>query len=564
MRRIMIAAAMVALAAPREAPAQPVSSDLVDQLYALTEECRDLGRPRRSVGRSAPPAGEQALAMLGWMLRVDSPVCREIPARAAARIDILIGTPERPDVPLAVLELGWRSAADGLGRVYTPELAERYGRVLWLLSDAPPSWPEWTEARQREWLSRPEQIALLEAFLAGSATGRQRQARMLAELRLRRDLPGHDPRRAAELFARAGDLARQAEILAEGDRAMAEARARDSAAAEARAREQAAAEAQARERATAEAQARERAAAEIETRDRAAAEAQARGRAAAEARARERAVAEAQARDRTMAEAQARERAASEVQARERATAEAQARERAAAEAQARERAIAEAQTRERAAAAAQARERATAEAQARERAAAPPPPRIASATPPTAPTPTQPPARAAPPPSPPVQVAQPAAEPPQTDLERTDTLRTLFAASIGGGSESCAALAEQLGRVRPSGTASLTADDIDRLERALGRDVNGIALTSGGRPMRPVLTRGLVDANGRLALVQIVSSSGSTDTDQMVLAAWARLAGRLALSPRAGRAVWVTLPPSFPAQQDGVTERPVPRSTCL
>ena len=552
---LLLAAATAGLAASDEAVAQPVGPALLDQLYTLTESCRDLGRPRRNAGRDAPPAEAQVAAMLGWMLQLDSPACRDLPARAAARIDILIGTPERPDVPLAFLALGWRSAAEGRGRTFNPRLAERYGRILWLLSDEPPSWPEWTDVRQNQWLSRPEQIALLDAYLSGSSTGRQRQARMLAELRLRRDLPGYDPRRAAELFGRAGDRARQAELLAHGSQGPADDRAAATVA-DSTPQHDAPVQRPSRE---APAEATRLAVATPQTPPVAPAP-----RTAPVQQAPQEAPAR-QTRPESPAPPTQREMPAQAArvpvqQARREAPAQltrpdppAQQREVLAQPAQV---PIPQAQ---RDGPAQQPRPApATQQAQ-----RAPP----ARQTPSSAPV--QQAQRGAP--APPtifqptlLQVGQRAAESAQTDQERADALRTLFAASLEGGSESCTALTAQLGRVRASTFAALTREDLDRIERALRSENSGITLNPGGRALRPVLTRGLLDASGRLVLAQIVSSSGSTAADQAVLAGWSRLTGRLTLASRSRGAAWVPLPPSFPTGEAAARERPAARSACL
>ena len=162
-----------------------------------------------------------------------------------------------------------------------------------------------------------------------------------------------------------------------------------------------------------------------------------------------------------------------------------------------------------------------------------------------------------------PLQLGQRAAESARTDQERVDALRTLYAAALAGGSESCTALEAQLGRVRPSTFASLTREDLGRIERALGSEETGITLNPGGRAIRPVLTRGLIDSGGRLVMAQMVSSSGSTAADQAVMAGWLRLAGRLTLSARPRGAAWVPLPPSFPVGE-GAPREPAVRSLCL
>lgn len=216
--RIWIAALAACLALPAPAAAQRRADvEMVRQLEALSEPCRASGRPQMDRRMHVLNYAGQAYDLLSWMLDLDPSHCPGLAAAAAARLQAEVGTPERADVPVQYLELARRSAAEGRGRPRDPEMADRYRRVLWLFAhDDRLDFPDWPPAARQQWLERPETIALLAGRLARSDEGEWRQARMLAALRLRRDLPGYDAQQAMTLYGRSYDRERQADLLSDG------------------------------------------------------------------------------------------------------------------------------------------------------------------------------------------------------------------------------------------------------------------------------------------------------------------------------------------------------------
>lgn len=219
---LLFAAALSAepVNAPAAAPPS-IEWAMADELQALVASCPAAQLPpgRRRMERSmhAPRPENVVLPQLNLMLRTDPQTCPGIAATAARRVRDLIGVPERPEVELGALALAREMAEEGLGMARDPALADRYGRVLWLLEFEQPELPRWTTAQQQAWLEQPATIALLDAYLTRyNYAAAFRQGRMLAELRLRRDLPGYDPEAALALYQRVIERERAAEILTDG------------------------------------------------------------------------------------------------------------------------------------------------------------------------------------------------------------------------------------------------------------------------------------------------------------------------------------------------------------
>lgn len=219
---LLFATALWAAPAITPAVAQPPSIEwaMADELQALVASCPAAqispGRRRMERAMHVPRPDNVVLPQLRLMLRADPRECPGIAAIAARRMRDLVGVPERPDVHTGVLALAREMAEEGLGMARDPELADRYGRVLWLFENEAPELPRWTAAQQQAWLERPETIVLLDAHLTHHRYAAFRQARMLAALRLRRDLPGYDPEAALALYQRAIERERYAEILTDG------------------------------------------------------------------------------------------------------------------------------------------------------------------------------------------------------------------------------------------------------------------------------------------------------------------------------------------------------------
>jgi hypothetical protein len=191
-------------------------SAMVDEL-AGTCDFRD----RRA--RIGVPAGgftdfmivNSYLRLLSRMLERDLPECPAAAAIAFTRA--AIGAPERADVDLGLLELGWRAAEQGQGMAADPALADRYGRMLWLFHDGSLDLPRWPEAERQAWLIRPETVALLRAHVLNGERPTRRASELLTGLLLSRDFPGYDPPRALVLIERAGDRLRISRLLSDGE-----------------------------------------------------------------------------------------------------------------------------------------------------------------------------------------------------------------------------------------------------------------------------------------------------------------------------------------------------------
>lgn len=217
---LLAAFAMLAAAAPAQAQRLDIGWDTADELEAMVAGCPSAQMPpgARAGARAmhVPSPARYVQRQLETMLRADPAACPGIAAAAARRVLALAGVPERPDAPVGFLALAREAAEEGLGMARDTSLADRYGRMEWLLSADPPELPRWTPEQQQAWLARPETIALLETVVAGNRNA-TRQAELLAELRLRRDLPGYDPEAALALFERAIEYDRYAELLTDGE-----------------------------------------------------------------------------------------------------------------------------------------------------------------------------------------------------------------------------------------------------------------------------------------------------------------------------------------------------------
>jgi len=147
------------------------------------------------------------LRKLDAALEVAPEACPGFRERAVAQAQLLVGDPIRGDADLGALGILEQAAREGRGMAADPALALRYRRLLWLLDDfgrregidptKPP--PDMNIAQGEAWLASPDVIALLEARVATAPT--DRAVRLLAEIRLRRDVPGYDPVRAIDLYA---------------------------------------------------------------------------------------------------------------------------------------------------------------------------------------------------------------------------------------------------------------------------------------------------------------------------------------------------------------------------
>jgi hypothetical protein len=155
-------------------------------------------------------------SLLRRMLEQPGPGCPDLPTATMAFIRAEIGEPERADVDLDLLGIGWRAAERGLGMAPDPALADRYGRMLWLFDSPPPDLPRWPEAERQAWLMRPETVALLQARVSDSELRTYRASELLTGLLLSPDAPGYDPQEALTLIEGSGDSLEISRLLSEG------------------------------------------------------------------------------------------------------------------------------------------------------------------------------------------------------------------------------------------------------------------------------------------------------------------------------------------------------------
>ena len=221
MRSLMPAfAALLTFSTAAAAEPSWLGWEAVDELEAAVASCPSARMPQgaraRAMAMHVHDIEGFMLRQLERMLRADPRACPGVAADAAARVRALAGLPERPDASPRVLALARIAAEEGLGMERDTELADRYGRMQWLLAVQAPELPRWSPEQQQAWLARPETVALLEGAVARNRHA-TRQATMLAELRLRRDLAGYDPEQALRLFEQAIAYERYAEVLTDGE-----------------------------------------------------------------------------------------------------------------------------------------------------------------------------------------------------------------------------------------------------------------------------------------------------------------------------------------------------------
>jgi len=222
MGKARLVAFLLVISASAGAPAQLPEPDwaMADTLEAAVSACPPAQMPpgeRASArGMHVPDPSAYVHRQLELMLHADPANCPGVAEDAASRLRVLVGAPERADVPIGLLGLLHQAAEEGLGMERDPGLADRLGRILWLLAWQEPDIPRWSEADRRAWLVQPDTLALLQAHVA-YFNGPTRQAVMLAELRLRSDLSLYDPREAARLFERAMEFERFADLLSDGE-----------------------------------------------------------------------------------------------------------------------------------------------------------------------------------------------------------------------------------------------------------------------------------------------------------------------------------------------------------
>lgn len=154
------------------------------------------------------------------MLRAPKNACPGTPGLAVIFLRQAVGDPVRPDADPSLIEMLRMAAHDGTGMAPDPALSFALHRHLWLIGGEREV-SGWNESERQAWLSDPDTIALLEARVAAAPTARS--IWLLANLRLRRDIPGYDPKRAAALLEKSPEIhqdlvrTRLASLLIEGE-----------------------------------------------------------------------------------------------------------------------------------------------------------------------------------------------------------------------------------------------------------------------------------------------------------------------------------------------------------
>lgn len=195
-------AALLAAALPSPTLAQRDDPYAETAYRALSFIVRSCDHPSL---RFSPPhvihASTEAERMIGRMLHVPDEICPGAAAAARLHLAAWVGEPDHPEIDLDRLRLLHGATARGLGGPADPALAERAGRLLWLLDSRPPALG-WSEAEREAWLADPKTLALLRANVA-SPRRTLRASELLGTLLLRRDGPGYDPAQAVALLERA-------------------------------------------------------------------------------------------------------------------------------------------------------------------------------------------------------------------------------------------------------------------------------------------------------------------------------------------------------------------------
>lgn len=138
-----------------------------------------------------------------------------------------------------------------------------------------------------------------------------------------------------------------------------------------------------------------------------------------------------------------------------------------------------------------------------------------------------------------------------RTPAERGEALRTLYAAAIDDHPAEVAARDRLLRRLGTVPTVTLAPADAAAIPRVMHQAfATRLGYPREGDPemLAPIRLRGLIAPDGRLAMAQIIGSSGLRRRDRGILAAWAIDHQKADLSATArGRFVWVELPPVDP-----------------
>jgi hypothetical protein len=149
------------------------------------------------------------------------------------------------------------------------------------------------------------------------------------------------------------------------------------------------------------------------------------------------------------------------------------------------------------------------------------------------------------------VRIGRLAAVAARSPVERAEALRILWAAALDDRFDSARdrdALLAELGAIP---TEPLARGDAERIEATVGREIPifGIARPEDGSvEFEPIMIRAVIGPDGRVAVAQIIQSSGSALHDRVALGVWAEYGVTADLGATArGRFVWTELPPIIP-----------------
>ncbi len=200
MKQLALACAAALCAASPAAAQAPDWGDAYAAASAAASACAPPlpeGRRYANIQRE-----RDTIELLGQLVVAAPAQCPGGPAAATTAIFRLLGPIEAPAADPRLLALAHLAAERGLGMARDEALADRLGRLRWLYGDGPLDLPRWPEAARQRWLEQPATIALLEARVAqrGRLLRTPAAVYRLAELKLRRDLPGHDPAGALDLL----------------------------------------------------------------------------------------------------------------------------------------------------------------------------------------------------------------------------------------------------------------------------------------------------------------------------------------------------------------------------
>jgi hypothetical protein len=196
--RVVLLLALCGGTAAAQIPSDRGEWEAYRSLSAIAAKCDDpvLDLPSPHVIKY----DREARTLVRAMMRVDPALCPGITSEAVQWLLARIGNPERADVDMELLKLGWEAAEKGRGMAPDPALADRFGRVLWLFHDQPPTLARSSEEELHAWLRDPAAIALLDARNSNNWLRTRRSLQLHSDIALTRGHPAYDPAKGATLL----------------------------------------------------------------------------------------------------------------------------------------------------------------------------------------------------------------------------------------------------------------------------------------------------------------------------------------------------------------------------